>query len=213
MGGWGGGVGGGQVALGVGGGGMGASICGGAAVVGSGALSDGGGIGGDGDGRGEQASGVAGSQAGRSRVLQVQRARSRDRDAGDTRPATRKELDEVRLASRLDAQRVFATHARDVEALLGAQTERVIAIVGPLMEAVVETNVRGAKFEGGQDERLVRMNGMTEHVAELTTRLATAETAAQSSSVIVAETLHVVGTLREEMALTEAQAHAPLPSA
>lgn len=53
---------------------------------------------------------------------------------------------------------------KDAENLLSVPTERVSAIVEPLMEAVTATHDRVARLEGGQDELLVKVIELTENV-------------------------------------------------
>lgn len=151
-----------------------------------------------GGGRGDGVGMTAGAAAGRTRLLHLQRARGRDHDGSDARAAMRKDLEESRLA----------VHAKGVERSSDACRQRapITVVVEPLMQAVAATNDRIARLEIGQDELLVRVNEMTDHVAELTTRLVAAGAASNSSQAAVPEIVHVVGQLRQKLALTVAQA-------
>lgn len=122
----------------------------------SGGGMDGGSTGGGGVGHGTfvgggtGAGGMGGGTQAPWRVLQGQRTRSHDRNSRegvDVMAVMRRELEELRAASRLDAQRIFAVRTRYVGALIGAQAERVTAIVELAIEAVAATNASssGAK--------------------------------------------------------------------
>lgn len=83
---------------------------------------------------------------------------------------------------------MFASHTPGVEALVGAQTEKVIGIIEPVMEVVVATNSRVFMIEQGHDELVVVVSDLSAQVAELTTRLAAAETVTGESQ---AQTLEI----------------------
>lgn len=102
---------------------------------------------------------------------------------------------------------------RDTEALIESNIERVSKIVEQLMEAVADTNVRVSWLQGGQDDMALKVLEVTEKVAELTTRLAVAESEEASSRRVVAETVHAIGQLQHEVAMTIARAPAPPPLA
>lgn len=79
---------------------------------------------------------AAGMLGGRTKVLQVQRTRSREaRESTDGRSAMWEELEEFRATSRLHMQRLLAPHSKDVEEMVSAYTEWVTATIEPLMRA------------------------------------------------------------------------------
>lgn len=125
----------------------------------------------------------------------------------------RAELEEFRVACKLDTQRMLAGHSRDMEGLIEAQTERVTRIVEPLMEAVAETNERISKLEVGQDATTIQIRGLTRQVAALTSQLAAVGAESSSSVATVMATAFEVEHIKKEIAFAVAGAPAPPPLA